>query len=144
MEELANAWIDQNRSVLEELAADLVLNAEFALPVGNNLVKQAIQTEVIQRVLSGLTLKLEPASDDTGVLSVTAAVEVDFQTEPRDTLGSLVKLPGINGTVRVSKPTAITVNLETRAAEADMTPPPTVEIVEISLVSGIRVRVSES
>ena len=135
MVEIANAWIDQNRFVLEDLVADLVLNADFALPVGNDLVKQAIEAEVIQQVRSGLALELAPASDDTGVLTVTAAVEVDFQTEPRDTLGGLVKLPGVNGTVRVSKPIAITVNLETRSAEADMTLPPKVEVVEISLVT---------
>lgn len=133
--EIANAWIDQNRSVVEDLVADLVLNADFALPVGNDLVKQAIEAEVIEQVRSGLALELAPPSGDTAVLIVTAVVEVDFQTEPRDTLGGLVKLPGVRGTVRVSKPIAITVDLETRTAEADMTLPPTVKVVEIGLVS---------
>ena len=72
------------------------------------MVKQAIETEVIQQVHSGLAPELVPASGDTGVLTATAAVEAEFQTEPRDTLVGLVKLPGINGTVRVSKPIAIT------------------------------------
>ena len=134
MVEIANAWIDQNRPVLEDLVTDLVLNADFALPVGNDLVKQAIETEVIQQVRSGLAIELAPASA-AAVLIVTAAVEVDFQTEPRDTLGGLVKLPGVRGTVRVSKPIPITVDLETRSAEADTTLPATVEVVEIGLVS---------
>ncbi len=133
--EIANAWIDQNRSVVEDLVADLVLNADFSLPVGNDLVKQAIEAEVIEQVRSGLALELTPPSDDTAVLIVTAVVEVDFQTEPRDTLGGLVTLPGVKGTVRASKPIAITVDLETRSAEADMSLPPTVKVVDISLVS---------
>ena len=54
---------------------------------------------------------------------------------PRDTLGGLVKLPGVRGTVRVSKPIPIMVDLETRSAEADTTLPATVEVVEIGLVS---------
>ena len=101
--------IDQNRPALEDLVADLVLNANFALPVGNDLVKQAIETEVVQQVRSDLALELVPAPDDTAVLTMTATIEVDSRTEPLDTLGGLVKLPGVSGTVRVSKPIGITV-----------------------------------
>ena len=124
-----------------------MLNADFDLPVSDDLVAKAIGGQVSIEVRSKAKVAIDQSPTELTTIfpwlagseniTIVASVEVEFETERKDHLAGLVMLPAVKGKVRAEKPYLIFLYgsaVPPGRFEEDVTQDATVEIIEIELL----------
>ena len=101
--------LDALRSVLQDDVTDVILTADLGFGNGDVLLRKAIEDDVVKQVRSGIEWEFAPPGDDLAKIVLTARVEVDVETEPMETIGGLVTVPALVGTIGVEQPYIVTV-----------------------------------
>ncbi len=101
--------LDALQSVLQDDVVNVILTADLGFGRGDVVLRKAIEDDVVKQVRSGMEWDFEPPGDDLANIVLTARVEVDVETEPLETLGGLVTVPALVGTIGVEQPYIVTV-----------------------------------